>query len=82
MKMYQVVTIVRNDEFEDYRGNSYEEALKAKHKALFDYEHSSPNDKKYQSVECRVYDIPDDTDIFDNDSVINAMVDCIGYDLF
>lgn len=39
-------------------------------------------EKKRSYVEARIYDIPDDTDVSDEDELNNALIDCCGYDTF
>lgn len=77
MTLYSVISTSTNnncaDEFEHYLGFDYDEAIKAYNEAK-----NGPNEP---SVECRVYRIPADTDKRDKDEIINAMCDCIGYDL-
>lgn len=68
------------DEFTSYEGISLEEARKALADEKYNFEHLHPHDKKRTIVWGRVYDIPDDTDLNDEDAVINALCDCIGYD--
>lgn len=82
MKLYQVVTTSKADEFEDYLGTDLNEANEAKKRALTAYENLSSHDKAQSEVECRVYDIDDSTDTSDRDELINAMIDCCGYNIF
>ena len=86
MRLYQIVTMdirsngERGDEYQAYLGFDLKEALAHHEQALINYENASEYDKERSVVEARVYNIPDDTDTTDEDAVIDAMCDCIGYD--
>ena len=82
MKYYQIVIIRGNDEFTEWEGANYETACKMKEKALNAYDSLTAYDQKDSTLECRVYDLPDDIDINDEDAVFDAICDCIGYDNF
>lgn len=79
MKLYQVVSIKKTDEFEYYLGTDFHEVQEAMVKSLKDYESLSLHDKAQTELECRVYDIDDSTDTSDRDELVNAMIDCCGY---
>lgn len=68
------------DEFSSYEGTSLEEAKKALKNEKQAYEGLHPSDKKRTVVWGRVYDIPDDVDLNDEDSLTNALCECTGYD--
>ncbi len=87
MKYYQVgstkyakLHTEDGDEFLSYEGISLEEAKKALEDEKYAFEKLHNYDKKRTVVWGRVYDIPDDTDITDENELINALCECIGYD--
>lgn len=83
MKYYEIVTIRGLDEDTEWKGFDLEEALKQKADALVYFERRfTASEKKKNSVDFRVYDLPDDIDINDEDAVFDAVSDCIGYDNF
>lgn len=89
MKLYEVTSInIRNngeygDEDQSYLGTDFKEAQKAYQEKCSDFKNYLTNtEKKSTIVEARVYDIDDTVDVSDEDELINAMYDCVGYDLF
>ena len=82
MKFYQIVTIKGNDEFTEWEGFDLETALEEKAKALNAFECLTAYDKKNSTLECRVYNLPDNTDISDRDALIDAIVESAGYNNF
>lgn len=77
MKVYQVTSIANNsyaDEYDEYLGFDFEKFIEVAQDAK-----SSVQDG--YKLECRIYDIPDDTDIEDENELTDAMCDCQGYDL-
>lgn len=82
MKLFEVTTIRGCDEFQTYLGVDYSEALTAKKQALTAFEALDDYDKRQNEVECRVYEIDDDTNITDYDALIDAIVECVGYNPF
>lgn len=88
MKLYEVTTInlrANNefgDEFQTYLGIDADKAETAKAEALAAYDSLTAYDKAHCTVEARVYNIADNTDVTDNDAIIEAICDCGGYDLF
>ena len=91
MEYYEVVDITLNlnskgNEMGDgddlYMGTDYKKALCACEEALYNWGRSDRRDQKKSAIEGRIYDIPDDTDINDEDEIINAICDACGYDTF
>lgn len=83
MKYYEIVTIKNGDEYPEYEGLDLETALEAKAEALRYFEEGlTEHDKKNRSIECRVYDLPDDTDFSDKMEVADAICNCVGYNNF
>lgn len=88
MKIYEVTTVnlmtngELGDEYQSYLGFDFDSALTAKSKALDDYDRLSDYDKKRCIVECRVYNVPDDVNVNDEDDITEAICECIGYDEF
>lgn len=83
MKYYEIVDVKKDgEEFTEWKGFDLEEALIEKEDALINWERSSDYNRKRSTIECRVYDLPEDTDINDEDAVFDAVSDCIGYDNF
>ena len=88
MKLYEVTTInLRTngefgDEFQTYLGFDFEEAKTAKELALAGFNALTAYDRAHSTVEARVYNIADDTDVTDPDAIIEAVCECGGYDLF
>ena len=83
MKFYEVVTATKNgyDEWTEYEGVDRAKALEALEEAKWKLEkYSTAKEKENQYVECRVYDIPNDIDINDENEITNAICDCTGYD--
>lgn len=80
MKYYQVGTTSNGDEFVSYEGTSLEESKKALEDERYAFENLHPSDKKHTVVWGKVYDLPDDTDLNDEDELINAICECTGYD--
>lgn len=74
MKYYEVAIVGKNDEWTYYKGFDLEKATKT----YYDYKGTEGKDK----IEARVYNIPDDTNIEDEDELTNAICDCLGYDPF
>ena len=86
MKFYQIVTIdLKNnepvDEFTEWEGFDYEEALRQKEKAEQAFSSLSAYDKKHKSLESRVYDL-ELTENPDSDEINDAIIDSIGYNSF
>lgn len=88
MKFYEIcdVDVKNNGEYGDelliWEGFNLEEALSKKAEALNDFDRKSNRDKQHSTIECRVYELPNDTDIEDEDELINAICDCGGYNEF
>lgn len=91
MKYYEVTDITlnlnskgyeRGDEECSYMGPDYKKAICACDEALSNWEHLDYRDKKESAIEGRIYEIPDDADINDEDEIINAICDACGYDTF
>lgn len=83
MKLYESVSIKLRgsepgDEISLYTGTDEQKALDV---AAADWKHLSKFDKEHSLVEVRVYEISDDTDINDEDDVVDALCDCFGYDV-
>lgn len=84
MKFYETVNInLRNngDELQLYAGTDLEAAQEAKHRADVSWANATKRDQESTVIELRVYEIPDDTDINDQDAVVDALVECSGYNL-
>lgn len=79
MKYYQIGTTSNGDEYVSYEGASLEEAKKALEDERYAFENLHPYDKKRTEVWGRVYDLPDDVNLNDEDELINAICDCLGY---
>lgn len=79
MKYFQVGTTSNGDEYVSYEGTSLEEAKKALEDERYAFENLHSRDKKYTEVWGRVYDLPDDVNLNDEDELINAICDCLGY---
>ena len=86
MKLYQIVLADFNqktkelgDEHVTFQGFDYEEAKAALVRALIDFEKMSEYDKNHSIVEGRVYEIEDTVDTSDEDEIIEALIDCLGY---
>lgn len=91
MKYYEVTGITlnlnskgyeRGDEECSYMGSNYKKAICACDEALSNWERLDYRDKKESAIESRIYEIPDDTNISDEDEIINAICDACGYDTF
>lgn len=83
MLYYEIVTIKNGDEFTEFEGIDRDAAIEAKEKTLHNFnKYLTDAEKTRQSVECRVYNIPDETDISDPFEISNALNMCCGYDLF
>lgn len=82
MKVYEIATIKNSDEHIEYIGTNFDKALEVKERELSAYNRLSSFDKKRTEIECRVYSIDDDVNINDIDELTNALIECIGYDLF
>ena len=88
MKIYEIITVKwytesTGEEYLEWRGFDHEEALKQKRKAESMHDsYLTESEKKHSCVEARIYDIPDDTDVSDEDALTSAMIDCCGYDTF
>lgn len=91
MKYYEVAEITLNlnskgyemgDEESSYMGPDYKKAICACDEALSNWDRLDYRDKKENAIEGRIYEIPDDTDINDEDEIINAICDACGYDTF
>lgn len=87
MKYYKVgstscinINTEEGDEFTSYEGTSFEDAKKALDAEKQAFKNLHPHDKKRTIIWGRIYDIPDDTDLNDEDALINALCDCVGYD--
>lgn len=82
MKLYNVVTATKTgDEWTEYDGFDRAKAVEVLEEAQWKFEkYSTAKEKENQYVECRVYDIPDDIDINDENEITNAICDCTGYD--
>lgn len=75
MKYYQIVEIDNQtmEGWNVWEGFDYNEALKAKEKALSDFDHyHTPREKSHRVLEFRLYEIPDDTDIEDEMELAEA----------
>ena len=71
MLNYYVVCVSANfDEWTEYEGLDFNEALRAYDRATAYTCHD---------VEIRAYELPDDTDINDRDELINTICECVGY---
>lgn len=87
MKLYQLVSIKLKengeygDEFNQYLGVNLDEAKKAKYQTDLAYDHMTPYDQRHTDIEFRVYEIDDDVDTTNEDALIDALIDCIGYDV-
>lgn len=82
VRIFEVVSIKKNDEFQSYIGNNLEEAMEAYNNEILEYSKMTEHDKKLTSIEPRVYAIDDTVDISDSDELNNALIDCIGYNFF
>lgn len=84
-KYYQIVTVNTrtNEEWLDWEGADFEEAIVQKQKATSDFDHYlTEREKKERIIECRLYNFPDDVDFDDKDSIVNAICDATGFDEF
>lgn len=83
MKYFEIVTITATQEFTEWEGFDFATALREKEKAL-DYfgRGLTEHDRKDRSIECRVYTIPEDTDLSDKMEIADAICNCAGYDIF
>lgn len=82
MKFYQIVEVDTQtcEGWDIWEGFDFDEALKAKEKAISDFEYyHTPREKKVRVLEFRLYDIPDDTDIDDKMELAAVALD---YDQF
>jgi hypothetical protein len=87
MKYYQIGTTSftnanteDGDEYVSYAGISLADALEALENEKHAFKSLHEYDKKRTRVWGRIYDIPDETDINDEDEVLNAIIEAIGYD--
>lgn len=83
MEYYEVAEITLNlnskgyemgDEESSYMGPDYKKAICACDEALSNWERLDYRDKKESAIEGRIYEIPDDTDINDEDEIITLYV--------
>lgn len=78
MIIYQVVNSkISGDEFVDYTGA---DAEKAKRIAFDSWNSLSAGDQKRCTVKARIYEIPDGTDVADEDELTNALCENPDYD--
>lgn len=85
MKYYEIVEVdtVTTESWGIWEGTDEAEALKQKEKALFDFDYyHTKGEKSHRTLEFRVYEIPDDTDLTDKMEVAEALCECGGYDDF
>lgn len=72
MTYYATITATNTDEWTEYEGIDLNEALRAYERATAYTAHN---------VEVRAYELPDDTDINDRNELIDAICECVGYDV-
>lgn len=82
VRVFEVVSIKGNDEFQSYIGNDFDEAMNAYNDEVLRYSKLSEHDKNLTRIEPRVYAIDDTVDTSDSDELNNALIDCIGYNFF
>lgn len=87
MKYYQIVEVdtQTNEEWEMWHGTHCIDAVLTNEKEIakinFDKYHTS-KEKSHRTLEFRVYEIPDDTDLTDKMEIAEALCECGGYDDF
>jgi len=72
MTYYATITSTNLDEWTEYEGIDLNEALHAYDRAKA---------YTYYNVEVRAYELPDDTNINDRDELIDAISECLSYDV-
>lgn len=91
MKYYEVAEITlklkskgyeMGDEECSYMGPDYKKAICACNEAVSNWYRLDYRDKKESAIEGRVYEIPDDTNINNEDEIINAICNTCEYDTF